>query len=117
MSELKAIQGVINGQQFELYLKSEADKVIALLKDKATYNECAYILKSEELANTCIFYEEELRHQKYKRCLTMARWADSEMNYWYDRIEMEQCPRFKFYDKWSQSWLELAEKFKPNNKE
>lgn len=28
MSEMKAIQGVINGQQFELYFKSEADKVI-----------------------------------------------------------------------------------------
>lgn len=34
MSELKAIQGVINGQQFELYFKSEADMVIAELKAK-----------------------------------------------------------------------------------
>ena len=76
--ELKAHDLVdIQDYRGEVYLKSEVDKVIALLKDKATYNECAYILKSEELANTCIFYEEELRHQKYKRCLTMARWADS----------------------------------------
>ena len=34
MSELKEIQGVINGQQFDLYFKDEADKVIAELKGR-----------------------------------------------------------------------------------
>ena len=51
----------------QCYDRDEADKYIALLKDKANYNECAYKLKSEELADTCRFYEDELRHNKYKR--------------------------------------------------
>ena len=77
MSELKATSsGEIRTRNALLgywwYEKSEADKVIALLKDKANYNECAYKLKSEELAYTCRFYEDELRHHKYKRCLAMA---------------------------------------------
>lgn len=89
MSELKAktvydaywtSNSVGEGTGILVYLKDEADKVIA--------------------------------HHKYKRCLAMAKWCDSEMNYWYDRIEMEQCQRFKFYDKWYQRWLELAKKFK-----
>ena len=67
-------------------------------------DEGSWVLKSEA--------EDKIRHNKYKRCVAMAKLCDSEMNYWYDRIKMEQCRRFKFYDKWHRRWLEFAEKFK-----
>lgn len=79
MSELKVHRFITTDELFceanagaLYYEKSEADKVIALLSDKANYNDYAYKHKSEELADTSRFYEEELRHQKYKRCLAMA---------------------------------------------
>ena len=64
----------------EVYLKSEADKVIA-------------------------------RH-KYKRCLAMAMWCDSEANYWYDSSKVQQCWRYGHYIRWFNKWSKLAEKFK-----
>jgi len=63
-----------------VYLKSEADKVIA-------------------------------RH-KYKRCLAMAMWCDSEANYWYDSSKVQQCCRYGHYIRWFNKWSKLAEKFK-----
>ncbi len=54
-----------------------------------------------------------IAHQKYKRCLAMAKWCDSE-NYtatWYH----ENTERCEWTEKWYERWLELAEKFKPNN--
>lgn len=56
--------------------------------------------------------ERRERHQKYKRCLAMAKWCESE-NYtdcWYH----ENSERCKWTEKWHKRWLELAEKFKPN---
>ena len=74
MSELKVIDvdkmADVRSLSGQFYRKSEADKYINLLKDKANYNEFAYKLKSEELADTCRFYEDELRRQKHKRCLS-----------------------------------------------
>ena len=102
----------------EVYLKSEADKVIALLTDKANYNEFAYKRKSEELADSCRFYEDELRHQKFKRCLAMAMWCGSKV---YHIRRTPLCDMSKheywqyendFWQRWQKRWLELAEKFK-----
>ena len=125
MSELNAIR---SGEIYDIieyedcsrtddlyYPKSEADKYIALLKDKANYNECEYKLKSEELANTCRFYEDELRHHKYKRCLAMAKWCDTKGD-WYYSIGESFRDRVDFYIKWRDKWLELAEKFKEMEK-
>ena len=110
------------GERSQVYLKSEADKVIALLKDKANYNEYAYKLKSEELADTCRFYEKELRHQKYKRCLWTAMWckSNSEIYNEFAADASEYMPSYEarfrrravLYQKWAMRWLELAEKFK-----
>ena len=86
------------------YLKSDADKVIAELKNE---NER---LKKEA---SCTFFDDCLRlrqtkrklcHQKYKRCLAM--------------VEMLEhiCPitirKAKWKGKWYKRWLELADKFK-----
>ena len=95
--------------------KDEADKVlaekdaeIAELKEQVhDYAQGLYVM--QETA------EMELRHSNNKRCLAMARWCKSSMDYWYDRIEMEQCPKFKFYERWNKRWLKIAEQFKPNN--
>jgi hypothetical protein len=102
------------GDLVECYLKSEADKVIAELK--ADYKEAcdrlqtANIIKDEQLAAT--------RHQKYKRCLAMAEWCNSEMG-----RETFACfrPRHtkevwreehKYWAKWRKIWFELYIKFK-----
>ena len=107
MSELKAFWiPARSGNSLHCYLKSEADKVIALLTDKANYNEYAYKRKSEELADSCRFYEDELRHHKYKRCLAMA-------NYWvaigYHCVDYKHRQRAERHHR---KWLELANKFK-----
>ena len=105
----------------EVYLKFEADKYIKLLKDKANYNEFAYKLKSEELADTCRFYEDELRHQKYRRCLAMAMCCLTESVYFHYRYDdwgdkgYDRPYKWKkvvFWKKWARYWLELAKKFK-----
>ena len=109
--------------QYRVYHADEADEVIAdleeshkmeveqllmeIVKLKGDYAQGLYVMQAKA--------ENEARHHKYKRCLAMALWCDSEMNYWYDGIEMEQCQRFKFYEKWHKRWLELAEKFKSNS--
>jgi hypothetical protein len=56
-----------------------------------------------------------IAHQKYKRCLAMARWCASRSASWCLDPADEQLHKSEFYDKWKHRWLELAEKFKPNN--
>lgn len=113
-----------------VYLKSEVDKVIADLEEshkkeveqllmeivelKADYKEAcdrlqtANLIKDEQLAAT--------RHQKYKRCLAMARIAQDDWhlhNSFYamghQEFEKRKC---EFYEKWHKSWLEIAKKIK-----
>ena len=95
MSDLKAYYGDIyipiygSIADAQVYLKSEADKVIAE-KDK------------------------ELRHHKYKRCLAMARWCESEA-YIHEHGSEYDEDLVIWFRKWHKRWLELAEKFKPNS--
>jgi hypothetical protein len=106
MSELNVYHHELRSDEYEeFYLKSEADNMIALLKDKANYNEYAYKRKSEELADSCRFYEDELRHHKYKRCMAMAEWCNA--NYF-----RQYMFKPNFWKQWHNRWLELAEKFK-----
>lgn len=70
----------------EVYLKEKADKVIAE-KDK------------------------ELRHQKFKRCLAMAKLCHEQSLWWYSKgYGFEKYD--KFWEKWRKRWQELAERFK-----
>ena len=125
MSELKVIDvdkmADVRSLSGQFYRKSEADKYINLLKDKANYNEFAYKLKSEELADTCRFYEDELRRQKYRRCLAMAMCCLTESVYFHYRYDdwgdkgYDRPYKWKkvvFWKKWARYWLELAKKFK-----
>ena len=81
----------------EVYLKSEADKVIAELKEH---------VKSLILDN--YLKDKEIRHHKFKRCLAMAK-ACCEGR---DSILTRNALRWRWWDKWFNRWLELAEKFK-----
>lgn len=106
----------------KVYLKSEADKVIAE-KDKVIAN-----LKESEIeiikawVHRCGVAEDHERHHKYKRCLAMARWCgmnDEFTQLESDRLGLPQRTLFLEYrrkaiwwNKWRKRWLELAEKFK-----
>ena len=119
MSELKATSsGEIRARDALLgywwYEKSEADAVIAELKDKLRhYPMFIAMLESDklEIAKDKI----KIRHQKYKRCLAMARWCNYWANYW-ECCQPFDCGMFiaraKFFRKWHKRWRELAEKFK-----
>ena len=74
----KSESGII--QATRVYIKSEADKVIA--------------------------------RNKYKRCLTMARWCMVRYNEWSAYYPTTITRKMKFLDKWEKRWRELAEKFK-----
>lgn len=70
-------------------------------------------LKSETTGRMSdkIEYALNIRHQKYKRCLAMAKLCNEK---WLVHNFAEIPTKLGFYDKWEKRWLELAEKFKPN---
>ena len=53
----------------------------------------------------------EIRHHKYKRCLAMARWCESEA-YIHEHGSDYDEDLVAWFGKWYKRWLELAEKFK-----
>jgi hypothetical protein len=82
----------------DVYLQPDVDKILAE-KDK----------KIAEL-------NDKLRHIKYKRCLAIARWCETQFAYYIascDRYDSKYVNKKAghFY-KWKYKWLELAEKFK-----
>jgi hypothetical protein len=86
------------------YLKSDADKVIAELKDIDSKNRSAYYKDLSMMAK-------DVEHQKFKRCLAMARQCHNESLWWYSQgYGFEKYD--KFWEKWEKRWLELAEKLK-----
>ena len=111
MSELKAIESataVIGNVQL-VYIKEDADKVIAELK--ADYKEAcdrlqtANLIKDEQLAET--------RHQKYKRCLAWAAfWEMKSAMLMVVRIGSNAEWYRAKYENRATKWLKLAEQFK-----
>ena len=85
----------------KVYLKFEADKVIAELKKACNDKD-----------DWCLHTLKEIRHHKYKRCLWLARWCASRSASWCLDPADEQLHKSDFYDKWKLRWLELAKKFK-----
>jgi hypothetical protein len=114
------------GNGDEVYLKSEADKVIAE-KDKeiAELKGDNERLRGEscKLTDGCLRLKQcrkekaniadELRHQKRERCLAMAMWC-FEKSYSTTLVKYDEKSGLlrNFYDWWGKRWLELAEKFK-----
>ena len=132
MSELKAVHAFDVYEAYtktgdddaaQVYLKSEADKVIEE-KDKEIQrleNLCeSYRIDCDNLAiREANAYKEierdnkQLRHQKYKRCLAMAELCRAKR----DEI-IARTPTLilnhptEYLTRWENRWLELAEKFK-----
>jgi hypothetical protein len=102
------------GDLVECYLKSEADKVIAELKDDCSYwktmsrkcaddNEVMAKQRADAFKREC--------NQKYKRCLAMAKWCDTKADWYYGIGRSLRC-RVDFFIKWRDKWLKIAEKFR-----
>jgi len=107
MSELKAYIGPTPDEKglSDYYLKSEADKVIAELKEKhkTEVKELLCLIRDKENNFNRAFdsVEKELRHYKYKRCLAMAQWCMD--------AECETEKDADFLVRWEYRWLALAE--------
>ena len=128
MSELKAYYGDVYIPVYgsiadaQVYLKSEADKVIAELKRqieflKVTANSCKNCAQCADGMGKVFDKEfnplkDKLRREKYKRCLAMARWCASRSASWCFDPADDELHKSDFYEKWKLRWLELAEKFK-----
>lgn len=96
----------------DYYLKSEADKAIAKLKQQIE------ILQKEKKIiqdlylgerDDCRIWASRAIHNKRKRCLNNAWWCLREEFY------AEDCHCERWVDwaiKWYKRWLELADKFK-----
>ena len=127
MSELKAygirvIDGlVVESESGQLYLKSEADKVIAekdaeiqRLKDIRK----VHVEAIESMGAGLLQDNDEIRHQKYKRCLAMAEMC--EARYDEEDAKVNGCgasweyisKEMKYWERWRNRWLKIAELFK-----
>ena len=123
----------------EVYIKSEADKVIADLEE-------SHKMEVEQLLMEIVGLKEKLKNsrnarkywrkeylieykeccsQKYKRCLAMAKWCCDACDKWMMRkakaiglgkdgvIEYHKARSKLFhYMRWQTSWLKIAEQFK-----
>lgn len=122
MSELKAVHAFDVYEAYtktgdddtaQVYLKSEADKVIAELKEtlKNSRNARKYWRKEY------LFEYKECCHQKYKRCLAMANWCKSKQIYLHSLTKIYSYKELweyasDYWIKWSKRWLKIAEQFK-----
>ena len=112
MSELKAVHDFDVYEAYtktgdddaaQVYLKSEADKVIAELEERIADGD-----RDFEMANN---QNERLlkivRRQKYKRCFAMAK-----LCHWKMGVFIYKEEKSNFYHRWHKRWLEIAAKFK-----
>lgn len=95
----------VTEDETEFYLKSEVDKLIAELNMRIC--DCDEDFEIANNQNQRLL--KIVRHQKYKRCLAMAEWCDTEVGIADTDGDYEDM---LWYQKWHQKWLELSEKFK-----
>jgi len=101
---------------YAVYLKREADKVIAEknaeiaeLKNKINESQTELELWSDG-SIISEAHQKELdgkQHSDYKRCLAMAKWCDAEF-YMLRRSALKDA----FWLRWNERWLAIAEQFK-----
>ena len=140
MSELKAIDDLyerkirngsdpykiklVDVRHPPVYLKSEADNVIAELKNEI---EVQKRLRNMALASVpnALKVMKIIQHHKYKRCVAMARWCGNAYDKWMmkkanairlgkDGVEYYHQARWEVshYMRWHVRWLKIAEQFK-----
>lgn len=93
----------------EFYMKSEADKVIAELKDKALQYKVLYKELCRDINTQERHFALQVNYQKFKRCLAMAKWCNVK---WVIHNFAEIPTKLGFYDEWKFRWLKIAKKFK-----
>lgn len=94
---VREYRGQLSNEMRPYYLKSEADKVIAELKE---HNE-NYRFDNKNMLHKIMNQDAELRHSDHKRCLAMAQWCmDAEC-----KTEKDA----DFLVRWEHRWLALAE--------
>ena len=126
--ELKAYNGDIyipvygSVADAKVYLKSEADKVIADLEESHKKEVEQLLMEIVELKkvcndkdNWCLCTLEENRHHKYKRCLDKAETCKSRQIYLHSLTRIYSDKELweyasDYWIKWSKNWLELAKK-------
>lgn len=129
--DMKSALGRIANAAFKHWnrVKYIESNVRQLRLDKAqllSSNEVLHLhLKSQTSARLTdkIEYAISIRHQKYKRCLAMAKLCAKNVDhlnsegYIYEKEgradEVDDCIKgTQFYHKWYERWLEIAEQFK-----
>lgn len=92
-------------QPADVYLKSEADKLIDELN--------MLILEWDEDFEIACYQIKRLlkivRHQKYKRCFAMVKLCATSAHY---EKSLGSLKYFKWWLKWYERWMKLAEQFK-----
>lgn len=122
MSKLKVYHHELRPNEYdEFYLKYEVDKVLAE-KDKEIQRleklcesyriDCDNLAITIDRMRTVGRTLQGLTHQKYKRCLAMARWCASRSLAWVADPADDVLHKSDFYDRWKLRWRKLAEKFK-----
>lgn len=107
------------GERSQVYLKSEADKVIAELEESHKMEVEQLLIEIVKLKaqkaqaeDDCAYWEFKAhreRHNKYKRCLAIASKCRLRARWFGDNAFYK---KEKWALKWHRIWLELAEKFK-----
>lgn len=112
------IPGIGTIESADLYLKSEADKVIAE-KDKEIAELEERIADGDKDFDMANSQNERLlkfvRHHKYKRCMAMAEMCDEVMMSCELRcftVHRIWANKHEWSMRWKYRWLELAENFK-----
>lgn len=116
MSELKAYNTFVFGEECLAYKKSEDDAVIAekdaeIARLKAIRKVHVEAIGSMEAGLQQD--EEEIRHHKYKRCLAMAAYCHTNVHcIMGHRLCALADWKKEWFERWRKRWLELAERFK-----
>ena len=113
MSELKVIDvdkmADVRSLSGRFYRKPEADEVIEYFENQLS-------LAKTGLLNSLAKTQHEVHHNKYKRCLAMARWCAAEcvvnQNTYKKYFTHKSKFRIEHFRKWYFRLLKLAEKFK-----
>ena len=106
----KQEESALKAGYIKVVIKDEADAVIKELKDKALQYKVLNEEHCRDLNTQERFFAEQIAHQKYKRCLAMAKWCMTEYLHskCLDFTNTEQW----YWRRWHIRWRNLANKFK-----
>lgn len=88
----------------DVYLKSEADKLIAELNIRIFEVDEDFEIADNQIKRML----KTVRHQKYKRCLAMSEWCNAEIGIADTDGDYNDM---QWYQKWYERWKKLAEQF------